>query len=137
MTTANRRGRGKPKGLAKSGGRQKGTPNKVTHDFRVSVADLLEANAKEMAGWLKSVAEGAPEFGREPDPARALDLLAKLAEYAAPKLGRVEHTGEGGGPVHVTSIELEFLDAHAPAYLNGHDGSSPRLPAPDIIETSP
>ncbi len=35
------------------------------------------------------------------DPGKALDLMAKLAEYAAPKLARTEHTGPDGGPQRV------------------------------------
>jgi hypothetical protein len=45
------------------------------------------------------VAEGQPEYEIKPAPDKALDLLAKLAEYAAPKLNRTEHVGDGGGPI--------------------------------------
>lgn len=80
-------------------GRPKGTPNKATTEFRDTVRKLLEDNAGNVGRWLTLVAEGdGSETGR-PDPAKALDLLAKLAEFAAPKLNRTEHTGEGGGPV--------------------------------------
>ena len=58
---------------------------------------------------MRQVAEGEGET--KPDPAKALDLLAKLAEFAAPKLGRVEHTGKDGGPMEtVTRIELVDMD---------------------------
>jgi hypothetical protein len=39
--------------------------------------------------------------------------MARLAEFAAPKLGRVELTGEGGGPVRFTKIEREIVDPAA------------------------
>lgn len=81
----------------KTGGRQPGTPNKATKEFRDTVSTLLSNNAENVAIWLEQVANGAGDA--KPDPGKALDLMAKLAEFAAPKLGRIEHTGEGGGPV--------------------------------------
>jgi hypothetical protein len=47
------------------------------------------------------VAEGMPEYDIKPDPAKALDNLAKLAEFAAPKLARTEHVGDNGGALTV------------------------------------
>jgi len=86
-------------------GRPPGGPNKVTVEFRETVRKLLEDNAGNVGKWLQQVATGS--HGKDPAPEKALDLLAKLAEYAAPKLGRVEHVGDGGGPVEtVQRIEL-------------------------------
>jgi hypothetical protein len=85
----------------KTGGRKKGTPDKVTSEFRETVRRLLEDNSKNFARWLALVAEGDGSENGRPDPAKALDLIVKLAEYAAPKLGRVEHTGPDGGPVQM------------------------------------
>ena len=85
-----------PKGF-KAGGRVAGTPNKVTKEFRQTVTALLENNAPNVEIWLKQVAEGHGDT--KPAPEKALDLLAKLAEFAAPKLARTEHVGEGGGAV--------------------------------------
>lgn len=94
----------------KTGGRAKGTPNKVTQEFRETVRKLLEDNAGNVGRWLTLVAEGDGTDNGKPDPAKALDLLSKLAEFAAPKLNRTEHVGEGGGPVEtVTRIELVDL----------------------------
>jgi hypothetical protein len=86
-------------------GRQKGIPNKVTTEFRETVTKLLSDNSENVAIWLKDVAEGVGDV--KPDPAKALDLLAKLAEYAAPKLARVEHTGKDGGPVVISATPLD------------------------------
>ncbi len=91
-------------------GRPKGTPNKVNQEFRETVRMLLETNAQNVGRWLALVAEGDGSEHGKPDPAKALDLLSKLAEFAAPKLGRVEHVGEGGGPVRFT---LDEKDAKA------------------------
>lgn len=91
-------------------GRPKGMQNKVTTEFKETVRRLLEDNSDNVGRWLKAVAEGNIEDGgkREGDPGKALDLMAKLAEYAAPKLGRVEHVGDAGGPIqqsHTITVE--------------------------------
>lgn len=103
-------------------GRTKGVPNKVTREFRSIVQDLIDKNAPNVERWLEQVANGIPaeyEVDRETgerrlirpavsaNPEKALALLDKLAEYAAPKLSRTELTGPGGQPlappaVHVT-----------------------------------
>lgn len=73
-------------------------PNKVTVEFRDTVRALLEANSENVAIWLNQVAGGNGDPDKA-DPGRALDLLAKLAEYAAPKLARTEHVGDAAQPV--------------------------------------
>lgn len=97
------------KGKKPGPGRPPGTLNKATVEFRDTVRALLDKNATNVAKWLEQVAEGVPEVvdsdgkvatkGVPASPEKALDLLAKLAEYAAPKLARTEHIGDGGGPV--------------------------------------
>lgn len=92
----------KPTGAAAMGpgpGRPKGSVNKVTKEFRETVRQLLEDNSENVGRWLILVAEGDGSDNGRPDPGKALDLLAKLAEFAAPKLGRVEHVGDGGGAI--------------------------------------
>jgi hypothetical protein len=89
------------KGRPKTGGRVKGVPDKVTSEFRETVRRLLEDNSANFGRWLTTVAEGDGSENGKPDPARALDLIAKLAEFAAPKLGRIEHTGADGEPLTV------------------------------------
>ncbi len=84
------------KGKKTGGGSRKGVPNKVNQEFRETVRLLLESNAGNVGRWLTLVAEGDGTENNPPDPGKALDLLAKLAEFAAPKLGRVEHTGPDG-----------------------------------------
>ena len=95
-------------GRQKTGGRVKGTPNKVNREFRETVRKLLDDNADNVGTWIAQVATGHGE--NKADPGKALDLLAKLAEFAAPKLGRVEHVGDGGGPV-LNEIVIRMVDA--------------------------
>jgi hypothetical protein len=92
----------------KTGGRQPGSPNKATKEFRATVTKLLEDNAENVATWLAQVAEGHGDVKAAPE--KALDLLAKLAEFAAPKLSRAEHTGADGGAID-TSLTVTFVGA--------------------------
>jgi len=89
---------GRPKGTPKTGGRVAGTPNRVTQEFRETVTRLLEDNAENVAEWLARVAAD--------DPDKALQRLAQLAEYAAPKLSRSEVKTEVDIPVSRIQIEV-------------------------------
>ena len=66
----------------KTGGRTKGTPNKVTAQVREAIAEFAEANVPKLQTWLDAVAEK--------DPARAAELLLRALEYHVPKLARTE-----------------------------------------------
>jgi hypothetical protein len=79
-------------------GRVKGVPNKVTTAFRETIQKLLEDNSENVGKWLESVAQD--------DPSKALDLVSKLAEYAAPKLARTELVGDDKAPLR-TVIEWQ------------------------------
>lgn len=83
-------------------GRPKGVPNKVTQEFRQTVRKLLEDNEGNFQRWLTLVAEG-DGADVKPNPGKALDIITGLAEYAAPKLARTEHVGDGGGPIETSS----------------------------------
>jgi hypothetical protein len=92
-------------------GRKPGVPNKATTEFRETVRRLLEDNSENFGRWLSQVAEGDGTDNGKPDPAKALDLIAKLAEFAAPKLGRVEHVGDDQQPMRqITRIEIVSLE---------------------------
>jgi hypothetical protein len=88
-------------------GRPKGSVNKATKAFRDTITALLEDNAENVGKWLQEVAEGNITRDVKPDPKGALDLMAKLAEYAAPKLARTEHIGDPDAPV-VTKVVFEW-----------------------------
>ena len=83
-------------------GRPMGIPNKVTQEFRETVQKLLDDNRDNVGRWLTLVAEGDGTDKGAPDPGKALDMLAKLAEYAAPKLARTTVVGDPSAPQHHT-----------------------------------
>lgn len=74
-------------------GRPPGMQNKITIEFRDTVRRLLEKNTQNVGVWLDRVAED--------DPGRALELLARLAEFAAPKLARTEVVGDSETPIEM------------------------------------
>jgi hypothetical protein len=101
---------GNPDNLTNRGrGRPPGSVNKATKTFRETVSRLLEDNADNVSKWLTEVAEGSVEKELKADPKAALTLLAQMAEYATPKLNRTEVTGDGGGPVEVTGIQIKLV----------------------------
>lgn len=86
----------KPKPPRAGMGRPKGSPNKVTKQFRDTIQQLLDNNSENVEIWLTQVAIGDDD--NKPDPKGALDMLAKLAEFAAPKLARTEVVGDEQQP---------------------------------------
>lgn len=120
-------------------GRQKGSLNKVTREFKAIVQELIDENADNVRVWIERVANGSPaivelsEDGTRElthlavvaDPGKAVDLLNKLAEYVAPKLTRTEVTGPGGQPL-------------APPVLNVTiEGNPSELPLVQVVEDKP
>ena len=64
----------RPKGTPKTGGRQKGTPNKVTASVKGWLSCLIDKNRKQIERDLKAV-----------DPMERLQMLEKLMQYVVPK----------------------------------------------------
>ncbi len=73
-------------------GRVKGVPNKVTAHAKAAIALFAEGNSKHLQRWLKQIETDDGALA-------AMDTYLKVLEYHLPKLGRTEHTGDGGGPV--------------------------------------
>lgn len=82
----------------KTGGRQKGTPNKTTAAVREQIERFARANAPALQELFDRL--------KEEEPAKAFDLYLRAIEYHIPKLGRTEVTGGGGGPVEFVIRDL-------------------------------
>jgi hypothetical protein len=100
-------------------------PNKATLEFRQVVHKLLEDNAGNFQRWLTQVAEGDGEA--KPNPGKALDIIAGLAEYVAPKLARTEVTGADGGAIEVeNTLDVSNLPTEVlTAIMAAKDASKP------------
>lgn len=85
----------------KTGGRVAGTPNRTTLEARQAVARFVENNAHRLTEWLDRVADGDPEHGIKPNPAKAFELFQGMIEYHVPKLARVEVAGDQASPMEV------------------------------------
>ena len=64
----------RPKGTPKTGGRQKGTPNKVTASVKGWLSCLIDKNRKQIERDLKAV-----------EPMERLQMIEKLMQYVVPK----------------------------------------------------
>jgi len=109
------------KGHKKMGGRGKGVTNKVTADKKALMSALVDYGLKNAERWLERTAKK--------NPARALDALAKLAEYALPKLAKTDVNVSGG----VQVLERRFYGT-APKVEVLNTPKTPELPAPDTVD---
>ena len=75
-------------GKKTGGGSRKGIPNKATGEVRTVFSAFVEHNSERVQELFDRVASR--------DPAKALDLLARLSEFVIPKLARTEINGEIG-----------------------------------------
>ncbi len=94
----------RPKGLRKTGGRKRGTPNNATADARAAIAAFVDGNAHRLQEWLDCIANGTPAIPKKkikavpPDPEKAFSLFQSVIEYHVPKLARNDLTS-GGKPL--------------------------------------
>jgi len=67
--------------LKKFGGRQKGTPNRMTKELRTVLKDLLYEEIEALKERLDAL-----------EPRERVELLIKLMPFALPKVNGVSHT---------------------------------------------
>jgi len=65
----------------KYGGRQKGTPNKLTKELRSVLKDILYQELEQIQEHLETL-----------NPKERVELLIKLMPYALPKVTSISHT---------------------------------------------
>jgi hypothetical protein len=81
-------------------GRPPGSQNKATQVAKQAIADFLENNAPKVQKLFDQVAKK--------NPARALELYDKFAEYVLPKLTRTTLVGDPDAPLQVPMISISF-----------------------------
>lgn len=75
----------------KTGGRQKGTPNRFTKATKNFFKAFIDETREEAFNCWRAI----------PDPGKRFDLWIKASEFAYPKLGRTEVVGNDGAPLNV------------------------------------
>ena len=68
-------------------GRKKGSMNKYTKEIKEAFGLLLSSNTENFYTWIETIARQ--------DPAKAMELLIKIAPYVVPKLAQNDITSEG------------------------------------------
>jgi hypothetical protein len=100
----------------KTGGRKKGSLNKIQHEARVVLASIVDKKLNELDAMIDETRYGieiektmtvdgkqVTVLGRlNADPGRAAKLVLEAAEYCVPKLSRHEVTGADGGAINFT-----------------------------------
>lgn len=101
---------GRPKGLPKTGGRQRGSRNKATAKREREIA---KSGVTPLEYMLKVMRNPKADDSRRDDMAKA------AAPYVHPKLASMQHTGRNGGPIQtidvtrlkgMTDKELDLLE---------------------------
>jgi hypothetical protein len=67
----------------KYGGRQKGTPNKLTKELRSILKDVLHNEMEKVGGYLGEL-----------EPKERLEMIIKLMPYVFPKVEQVHYSSE-------------------------------------------
>ena len=103
---------GRPKGLPKTGGRQKGTPNKLTAEKRATLADLAQKHTATALSALVEVAQTGSDSARV---AASVALLDRV--YGRPTQMVI---GPGDDGEHLHRLEADEAFARVAAALDGH-----------------
>jgi hypothetical protein len=87
----------------KTGGRARGTPNRVTTDVRRAIAIFGQENVHRLQEWLDRIACE--------DPGKAADLYVRLLEYHVPRLARSEIAIQPRDRSDLKRLSLKELEA--------------------------
>lgn len=95
----------------KTGGRQKGTPNKAT---AAKAEEIAASGVTPLEYMLKIMRDEAS------DPLMRFEAAKSAAPYVHPKLAAIEHTGKDGGPIETADMtEVEIARRIAFALAKG------------------
>ena len=106
-------------------GRMVGDNHRATAAMRKTVVTLLRRNLREIQGWLNATAAK--------DPHQALRVVLDMMDFAIPRMARMEHTGDDGGPVEL-HISWAGMPMAKPSPLPGSAPSSKEEDRPVIVD---
>jgi len=94
---------GKPKGMPKTGGRQKGTPNKSTEQAKILFMEIMSGNVNKFK-------EALDHLYKE-DKIKWLDVVNKFFPYYLPKKTDITSDGEQIKPeVNISVVNDKIAD---------------------------
>jgi hypothetical protein len=90
----------RPKGLAKTGGRQKGTTNKTSNEIREYYLNLIDENLEQIKSDLQKL-----------EPKERIRIIMELTKFVLPTLKATELTANNSSdkftPIEITIIGNE------------------------------
>ncbi|MFI3265424.1 MAG: hypothetical protein SNG38_09010 [Rikenellaceae bacterium] len=89
----------------KTGGRQKGTPNRATSTTREWISQLLDSNREQIEQDLQKL-----------EPKDRLQVLEKFMQYAVPKIQRMELTGRDEKDLIPANLQKNMQDLENNAF---------------------
>jgi len=100
----------------KTGGRKKGSANKITTVQRAQIQEFINRNWPNVQAMLddvwhgieieKTMPDGTTVVGRlNADPKGALEIVHKFMRFCVADLGRLEVTGADGGALQVHIVD--------------------------------
>lgn len=90
------------KGSPKTGGRKKGTPDRVDADLKHALTLFINNNQERLQDWLDRMDDDSPKD--------AFTAFRDMLEYVLPKQARTEMTGKDGGPIQIETTLRTILD---------------------------
>ncbi len=100
----------RPKGLPKTGGRQKGAKNKATIEREVRQARAREAYLRRIAPKVEALADKQWALAQAEDGRLAQLVIADMLDRLTGRAPQaIELTGKDGGPIKTERVE--FVDA--------------------------
>ncbi len=92
--------KGRPPGTPKTGGRVKGTPNKITKAVRSQLVKIINRNVRNIQNDLDSL-----------DPKDRLVILEKLMQYVVPKQSAIKAEISDLSPDEVDAVAAQLLES--------------------------
>jgi hypothetical protein len=87
------------KGMPKTGGRKKGTPNKTTVDLRTWISTLIESSMDQVESDIKTL-----------EPRERCLFIEKLLQYVIPKKREQDQEKDGKEVLPPSKVVVEFVD---------------------------
>ena len=100
----------RPKGMPKTGGRAKGTPNKVTNSLREWIASIIDKNKEQIESDLEEL-----------EPKERLQIILKLIDYVIPKAQAEDEDESHPETVNLIQESIRLLNSNKGNRIGGYN----------------